>query len=158
LTIWNAPVTDPLFFFNFFFVMGSSISKGKVFGLIVLVAIVIAILSYFDILGDNIEVKAHYVEYGCNSRSIDMRVYSVSDRAFNFLIGKNISPRLTIGNKKLQTFIKAKVKSEDGKRQSLSGFAMVGYIRQGFVSPCSGSLMFKVKKIKYEGEKEFNVF
>lgn len=133
-------------------------SKGKVFGLIVLIALVVALLSYFDILGNNIEVKAHYVEYPCSNRSIDMRVYSVSDSTYDYLIGKTISPNVTMDNEKLQTFIKSKVKSEEGKQQSLNGFVLIGYVRQGFDSRCSGSMMFKVKKIKYEGEKEFTVF
>lgn len=132
--------------------------KGKVFGLIVLIAIVIALLSFFGFLGHDIEVKAHYVEYACSSHEVDLRVYAVNDQAFEYLIGQAISPKLTIRNEKLQTLINSKVNSEEGRRQSLNGFVLIGYIRQGFVSPCSGSLLFIVQKIKYEGEKEFTVF
>ena len=134
--------------------------KGKVFGVIVLTAVGIGVLSYFGIIGsaNTIQVEAQYIEYNCVDINLDMRVTAVSDTAFNYLIGKTISPELTFKNERLSKSVMGFVKSEAGKQQSLNEFTLTGYVRQGPVSHCSGSLCFKVKKLKYENEEEFVEF
>jgi hypothetical protein len=134
--------------------------KGRVFGLIVLSAIVIGILSYFGVLGsaNTVQVKAQYVEYDCGDANLDMRVVAVSDTAFGHLIGKTISPELAMRNGRLKKIVEAKLKSERGQLQSLNEFVLIGFVRQGPGEHCSGSLCFKVQKIKYEGEAEFTEF
>lgn len=134
--------------------------KGKIFSLIVLVSLCIGMMSYFGFLEkrSTIQVKAHYIEYACGDDNIDMRVREVSNSDFNHLIGKTISPELLIKNERLKKLITTKVKSPLAKQASLNEFTIEGYIRQGDISHCSGSLCFKVKKIKYDGEFEFTEF
>ena len=134
--------------------------KGKVFVLIILVSLCIGIVSYFGFLdkGSTIQVKTHYIEYACGDNNIDMKVSEVSNSDFKYLIGKTISPELLIKNERLKKLIKTKLQSPSAKQTSLNEFTIEGYIRQGDIAHCSGSLCFKVKKIKYEGEIEFTEF
>jgi hypothetical protein len=134
--------------------------KGKVFGVIVVTAIAIGILSYFDIIGSSntIQVKAHYVEYNCGDINLDMKVTAVGDTAFNHLIGKTISPELTFENDRLRKLVMSHLRSEEGNRQSLNEFTLVGYVRKGPIEHCSGSLCFKVKKLRYENNVKFVEF
>jgi len=134
--------------------------KGKVFGLVVLTAIGIAAMSYYGYLGDAgiIQVKAQYVEYTCGEKNIDMRVVAVSDSSAFDLIGKSISPELTFKPERLQAFIRDKTKSFEQNPQAQRDFFIVGYVRNRPSLHCSGSLCFKVEKIKYESESEFTEF
>ncbi len=130
--------------------------KGKVFGLIVVTSIGIGAMSYFGYLGkeDIVQVKVTYVKFSCDDDNIDMKVNAVSDSSFYYLIGKNISPEQTFKQKELNAFVKGKLEKDPAAKD----FLVIGYIRQGPVLHCSGSLCFKVEKIKYEDENEFTEF
>jgi len=134
--------------------------KGKVFGLVVIAAIGVATLSYFGYLGSTgiIEVKVQYVEYSCGNDNIDMRVIAVKDSSHYDLIGKTISPEINFKPEKLETLIRNKVKQFESDPQASKDFFIIGYVRSGPIFHCSGSLCFKVVKIKYEGENEFTEF
>lgn len=130
--------------------------KGKAFGLIVVTSIGIGVMSYLGYLGkeDTVQVRATYVKFACGDDNIDMKVNAVSDSSFYYLIGKNISPELNFKQEALNEFVQGKLE----KNQATKDFLVIGYIRQGPVLHCSGSLCFKVEKIKYEGENEFTEF
>ena len=129
--------------------------KGKVFGLIVITTIGIAIMSnmgYFG--GDTIQIRGQYIDYDCGENNINMKVISVSDSAYLDLIGKTISPEAAFKEAALDEFIKSRLKTEVNSED----FFLVGSIKKRPTRHCSGAACFKVEMIKQGNEKSYTEF
>jgi hypothetical protein len=129
--------------------------KGKVFGLIVITTIGIAIMSnmgYFG--GDTIQIRGQYVDYNCGESNINMRVISVSDSAHLDLVGKTISPEAAFKQSTLDEFIKSRLKKDGNDKD----FYLVGSIKKRPIRHCSGSACFKVEMIKQGNAQSFTEF
>jgi len=136
--------------------------KGKVFRLSVLSAIVVGVMAYFGFLkeGNHIEVKARYRQYACSANNIDMNVISVSDTAYSYLLGKDISPEAVFKQTKLTDWVVSKASFyQSGKGVSLPDFILIGYVREpGPIPHCTGAVCFKVERIKHQNESQFTEF
>jgi hypothetical protein len=129
--------------------------KRKVFGLIVITTIGIAILSnmgYFG--GETIQIRGQYIEYNCVEDNINMKVISVSDSAQLDLIGKTVSPEASFKQSTLDEFIKNHLKAGGSSKD----FYLVGSIKKRPIRHCSGSACFKVDMIKQENEQSYTEF
>jgi hypothetical protein len=132
--------------------------KGKVFGLIVLATLGIGVMSYLGYLGNDhlIQVRGYYIPFACGDDNIDLKVTAVSDSSFYYLIGKTVSPEGTFSQTKLTGVINDKLQKT--KANEGDEFIMLGYLRESPVKHCSGSVCFKVKKLKFASDVEFIEF
>ena len=135
--------------------------KGRVLTFIIIAALGIGILTYYDILGSQktVVVKAHYMQYACGDDNIDMNVIDVSDTTFSDLVGKDISPesRMFTQNRLVDFVDKRTIAWQNGTVKT-KDYILVGYIRKSLRRHCSGAVCFKVKEVKLDSENEFTRF
>ena len=130
--------------------------KGKVFGLILLTTLGIAIMNYFGYFGgDTIQIKCRYADYDCGEKNINMTVVAVSDSSLLHLVGKTVAPEISFRQAKLNDFIKARLKSNSKESEM---FFVVGKLKERPIRHCSGATCFKVDMIKLENETDYTEF
>jgi hypothetical protein len=102
---------------------------------------------------DKITITAYYMRYACGDCSVDMKVKTVDNKDYKFIIGQDVFP--TPETKKfdqLCDFIDESVSSTDPDHYDES-FTLVGYLHKHShglpVFNCSETPYFTVEKIKY---------
>ena len=128
--------------------------------------IILTTIVSFGLIGkrtkDKITIVAFYMQYSCGDDNIDMKVKSVDNLDFKFLIDKDIAPTtnfLTQGT--LIDFVHNQTlmwqKGQTG--EYLESFILVGHIKDlKDDTDCATVTEFVVDKIKYGTEKEFREF
>ncbi|HEU5290669.1 MAG TPA: hypothetical protein VFU05_08520 [Cyclobacteriaceae bacterium] len=131
-------------------------------GLLVILTMIVSFGLIKKGTKDEITIVAFYMQYACGDDNIDMKVKSVDNSDFKFLIDKDIAPTtnfLTQGA--LIDFVNDKTlmwqKGQAG--EYLESFTLVGHIKDSKDdTDCAIATEFVVDKIKYGIEKEFREF
>ena len=69
-----------------------------------------------------VTIEATFMQYACGDWNDDMRVDSISDTTFNFLIGNDIDPEMCNGEKLISGWLFDNKTSEFGYRYRLTGY------------------------------------
>ena len=112
---------------------------------------------------DKITVTAFYMQYACGDCSLDMRVETVSNSKYNFIIGHDILPTPSL--KKLDelcNYISDKTYRAMATDSTAKAFTLTGYLHKNkhglpFLA-CSGTPFFTVEKIKHGNDKQWTEF
>lgn len=120
---------------------------------ILFVVFVLASCNRIDKLNDEpITVEAHYMQYACGDRNDDMKIQSVSDSTYNFIIGKDIDPEFYNGENEISAWFFNNKTDEFGMT-----YQMTGFISKCAESGCDNSTpKFWITEIKKMNGEEFD--
>ncbi len=106
--------------------------------------------NQIDKLNENpITIEAHFMQYACGDWNDDMNIISVTDTAFNFLVGKDIDPLFLRGEHEISGWLLDNKSEEYGMN-----YRLTGYIGNCPEFGCDGVPKFWITSIKkMNGEK-----
>ena len=136
--------------------------KAKILlGLLVILTTIVSFGLIKKRTKDEITIVAYYMQYACGGDNIDMKVKSVNNSNYKFLIDKDAPTTNFLTQGTLIDFVNDKTlmwqKGQAG--EYLESFTLVGHIRDSNDdTDCATATEFVVDKIKYGTEKEFREF
>lgn len=136
------------------------------------VSVILCVVTYYGyykwrqsrVYEEKITVTAHYMKYACGECSVDMKVQSVDNPKYSFIIGQDIFPRPKSKKfEELCDFIGSiSFESSTGPDYIEESFTLVGYLHKNShglpIFDCSAAPFFTVSKIKYGTNGKWNDF
>jgi hypothetical protein len=136
------------------------------------VVVVLCVLTYYGYYKwrqtrtyrEKITVTANYMKYACGDCSVDMKVKTVDNPKYNFIIGQDIFPKpKTKKFEELCDFIGSiGYESSTGPDYIEESFTLIGYLHKNSHSlpifECSEAPFFTVVKIKYGTDGKWKDF
>jgi hypothetical protein len=131
-------------------------------GILFILTLVVSFTLIKNKTADRVTITAFYNQYACGDDNIDMKVQSVDNPHYKFILDKDIAPVTNVFDQSsLIDFVAEKTLLwQKGKAgEYLESFTLVGHFRDSEAkTECSATKDFVVDKIKYGKEKKFREF
>ena len=133
-----------------------------VIGLLLILTLVVSLGVINNKPKEKVTIVAFYNQYACGDDNIYMKVKSVDNPHYQFVVDKDVAPLTNFFTQRsLIDFVKDKtLQWQQGQAgEYLDNFILIGHFKDSKEdTECSSAREFVVNKIKYGTEKEFREF